>query len=45
MGCDTEKAWHDIAEADQRKAEGGPVVTHEAFMAELKTDHARTAVC
>jgi prevent-host-death family protein len=33
----------DIAEADRRKADGGPVVTHEAFMAELDAEDAQVA--
>ncbi|MBU3866929.1 type II toxin-antitoxin system prevent-host-death family antitoxin [Streptomyces sp. 4503] len=33
----------DIAEADHRKAEGGPVVTHDAFMADLEAGDARAA--
>lgn len=28
----------DIADAEARKAAGGPVLTHEAFMAELETE-------
>lgn len=31
----------DIAAADSRKAAGGPVVTHEAFMAELEAEDAQ----
>jgi prevent-host-death family protein len=31
----------DIAEADVRRAAGGPVVTHEAFMAELEAEDAQ----
>ncbi|MFD8381711.1 type II toxin-antitoxin system prevent-host-death family antitoxin [Streptomyces sp. NPDC059679] len=33
----------DIAEADHRKAEGGPVVMHDAFMAELEAGDAQAA--
>ncbi|MFI1855541.1 type II toxin-antitoxin system Phd/YefM family antitoxin [Streptomyces sp. NPDC020480] len=33
----------DIAEAESRKAEGGPVVTHETFMAELDAEDAQAA--
>ncbi|EDX21904.1 hypothetical protein [Streptomyces sp. Mg1] len=39
------EAWtpdaHDIAEAESRKASGGLVMTHEAFMAALKADDAQ----
>ncbi|MFD5079497.1 type II toxin-antitoxin system prevent-host-death family antitoxin [Streptomyces sp. NPDC058371] len=33
----------DIADAEARKAAGGPVVTHEAFMAELATEDRQAA--
>ncbi|MFF5583433.1 type II toxin-antitoxin system Phd/YefM family antitoxin [Streptomyces hygroscopicus] len=32
-----------IAEAERRKADGGPVVTHETFMAELDAEDAQAA--
>ncbi|WP_331731890.1 type II toxin-antitoxin system Phd/YefM family antitoxin (plasmid) [Streptomyces sp. NBC_00015] len=33
----------DLADADRRKAAGGPVVTHEAFMAELEAEDRQAA--
>ncbi|GGJ58540.1 type II toxin-antitoxin system prevent-host-death family antitoxin [Streptomyces brasiliensis] len=33
----------DIADVEARKAGGGPVVTHEAFMAELEAEDRRAA--
>ncbi|MFK4273273.1 hypothetical protein [Streptomyces milbemycinicus] len=33
----------DITEADHRKAADGPVVTHEAFVAELEAEDAQAA--
>ncbi|MFE7975773.1 type II toxin-antitoxin system prevent-host-death family antitoxin [Streptomyces shenzhenensis] len=33
----------DIAEAERRKADGGPVMTHEAFMADLEAEDGRAA--
>ncbi|MFI6278120.1 type II toxin-antitoxin system Phd/YefM family antitoxin [Streptomyces sp. NPDC050988] len=33
----------DSADAEARKAAGGPVVTHEAFMAELETEDRQAA--
>ncbi|MGW6144447.1 type II toxin-antitoxin system Phd/YefM family antitoxin [Streptomyces sp. NPDC055140] len=33
----------DIADAEARKAAGGPVVTHEAFMADLEAEDRKAA--
>ncbi|WP_331751592.1 type II toxin-antitoxin system Phd/YefM family antitoxin (plasmid) [Streptomyces globisporus] len=33
----------DIADAEARKAVGGPMVTHEAFMAELEAEDGQAA--